>query len=89
MEFPIQYQVPKMATRMKINVNVVLDERAIINVCLYDDDNEYIPIFTKMIVLEGDAYKNWGQDDNYIKDIVFEALGMKTKEPEPQNILEP
>lgn len=80
MEFPIQYQVPKMATRMKINVNVVLDEKAIINVCLYDDDNEYIPIFTKMIILEGDAYKNWGQDDSYIKDIVFEALGMKKQE---------
>jgi len=76
MEFPVQVQVLKIATRMKINVNVVLDEKAIINVCLYDDDNEYMPIFSKTIILEGEAYRNWN-DDTYIKDIVFEALGMK------------
>lgn len=80
MEFKIQPTiVPKVATRMKIGVNVILDEKAIINVAFYEDENEFTPISTKIITLEGEAYKNWGNDDQYIKDIVFEALGLKTE----------
>lgn len=77
MEFKIQPTiVPKVATRMKIGVNVILDEKAIINVAFYEDANEFMPIDNKVITLEGEAYKKWGNDDNYIKNIVYETLGI-------------
>lgn len=77
MEFSIKpFQVPKIAVRMVINVNVVLDEKAVINVLLYEDGSEFTPIDVKVITIEGDAYKKWGNDDNYIKNIVFQTLGI-------------
>jgi len=85
MEFNVQVQIPKVATRMKIDVNVVLDEKAVIRASFYEADNEYMPIYTKMIMLEGEAYRRWGADDSYIRDIVFEALGMK-QESQPNEI---
>jgi hypothetical protein len=83
MDFKIQYQVPKIATRMKINVEVILDEKAIVRVCFYEDDNEYLPIDTKTIIIEGQAYKDWGNDDAYIKKIVYETLGIPIEPPVP------
>lgn len=80
MEFKIQPTiVPKVATRMKIGVNVILDEKAIINVAFYEDSNEFMPIDNKVITIEGEAYKKWN-DDQYIKDIVYETLGIPFEE---------
>ena len=76
MEFQIQPRAIKIATRVKINVNVILDEKAIIQVSFYEQDSEYTPIDTQMIILEGESYKMWGTDDSYIKNIVYETLGL-------------
>lgn len=93
MEFQIEPRAIKVATRVKINVNVVLDEKAYIQVSFYEEDSEFTPIDSKVIVLEGEDYKKWGNDDNYIKDIVYETLGLpnpnkKQAEPEPEIILD-
>jgi hypothetical protein len=78
MELPIQpMAIPKIATRMKIDVNVLLDEKAYIRVSFYEEDQEFQPIDTKMIIIEGDEYKAWGNDDGYIKNIVFQKLGIQ------------
>jgi hypothetical protein len=84
MEFNIQpLLVPKYAVRMKIDVNVVLNEKAIIIVSLYEEGSEFTPLDVKHITLIVEAYKKWGNDDTYIKDLVFEYLDMK-----PSQILE-
>jgi len=89
MEFQIEPRAIKVATRVKINVNVVLDEKAYIQVSFYEEDSEFTPIDSKVIVLEGEDYKKWGNDDNYIKDIVYETLGLPKKvEAEPEIILD-
>ena len=78
MEVPIQpTAIPKIATRVKIDVNVVLDEKAYIRVGFYESDQEFQPIDTKMIIIEGEEYRAWGNDDAYIKNIVFERLGIQ------------
>lgn len=68
--------IPKIATRVKIDVGVILDEKAIVRVSFYEEDHEFQPIDTKIIIIEGDEYKAWGNDDTYIKNIVFSKLGI-------------
>ena len=68
--------IEKIATKMKIDVNVALGEKAYIRVTLFEQHNEFNPLETKMIVLEGEEYKAWGNDDQYIKDIVYKELGL-------------
>jgi hypothetical protein len=78
MEYLIQpTTVPKTAVRIKIDVGVILDEKAIIRVSFYEADMEFQPIDMRIIYIEGEEYKAWGNDDKYIKDIVFKKLGIK------------
>ena len=78
MEFIIQpTTVPKIAVRVKINVSVVLDEKAIVHVSFYEADQEFTPLDIRIIYLEGAEYKAWGSDDKYIKDIIYKKLGIK------------
>lgn len=76
MEIAVYHSIPKIATRIKIDVNVELDKRAYIRVSFYEADSEFQPLDTKIIVLEGDRYKAWGNDDAYIKNIVFSEFGI-------------
>jgi len=39
---------------------------------LYDTDDKFIT--AKNFVIDGDAYKAWGSDDNYISNYVKQAL---------------
>jgi hypothetical protein len=72
---PVQF--PKTAVRMKIDISVILDEKAIVRVSFYENDNEYQPLDVKVFHVEGAEYKAWGNDDNYIKNIVYTKLGIK------------
>lgn len=76
MEIPVYHSIPKIATRIKIDVNVELDKRAYIRVSFYEADSEFQPLDTKIIILEGEKYKAWSSDDSYIKDIVFSEFGI-------------
>lgn len=78
----MNYQIPptpfpKTAVRLKIDVAVVLNEKAIVRVSFYEDDSEYQPLDVKVFHIEGAEYKAWGNDDNYIKNLVFSKLGMR------------
>lgn len=71
-------QFPKTAVRMTMEVSVILDEKAFVRVNFYEKDKEFEPLETKIIVIEGAEYKAWGNDDKYIKNLVFSKLGIKS-----------
>lgn len=79
MEVPIKETTitnPKIAKKIIIHASIVLNEKAIIRVEFWDglNNNGLEPIDVKMLVIEGQEYKNWGTDDNYIKNLVFSKL---------------
>lgn len=77
MEFTIQpILIPKYAHRIRIDVQVILAQKAIIQVHYFENGIELSPTHTEAIFLEGNEYLAWGNDDNYIKDLVFERLGL-------------
>ena len=77
MEFTIQpLLVPKYAVRVRINVQVVLAQKANIAVSFYEADQEFVVLKQELIVIEGDEYMAWGNDDNYIKELVFRKLNL-------------
>lgn len=69
--------IPKLVDRMTIDVSVILSEKAIIRVSFYEKDNEYQPLDVKVLIIEGDEYKNWGTNDDYIKELVSKKLNIK------------
>jgi hypothetical protein len=71
---PVQF--PKTAVRMKIDISVILDEKAIVRVSFYENDNEYQPLDVKVFHVDGLEYKAWGTNDDYIKNIVYTKLGI-------------
>jgi hypothetical protein len=71
---PIVY--PKLATRVKIDVTVLLGDKAIVRVSFYEADNEYQPIDIKLFYIEGDEYKAWGNDDTYLETLIYSKLGL-------------
>lgn len=81
---------PKVAIRMQIDVNVILNEKAIIRVSFYEHDSEFQPLDIKVFIIEGEEYKAWGNDDTYIKNIVYQKLGLnKNLSNEELGIVEP
>jgi hypothetical protein len=54
-----------------------LDEYAIFCVSLYDDSTPKFLVERVYVKIEGDDYKNWGEDDTYIKRIVLSKLNLE------------
>lgn len=54
-----------------------LDEYAIFCVSLYDDSTPKLLVERVYVKIEGDDYKNWGEDDAYIKRIVLSKLNLE------------
>jgi len=75
---------PKMAARIKIDVSVLLGEKALVRVSFYEADVEYMPLDTKMFYIEGDEYAAWGHDDTYLDDLIFKKLGITKPVPVPE-----
>jgi len=48
--------------------NFILNTSVTISVNILDENNKSIETFT--LLLEGDDYNNWGNDDSYIKTFV-------------------
>ena len=55
-----------------VSVSVVLDTKAIVSYVMYDTDKIH-PI-SLTLVLEGEEYTAWGNDDSYITDKVKEQI---------------
>jgi hypothetical protein len=78
-DFNIQLE-PIIAKRVHISVeNVLLNTRVRVRVVIYSTDNigDSSYIDTKFIDIEGDEYKNWGSDDQYLIDLVLKKLGIE------------
>ena len=73
---------PKVASRMTMDITVVLNEKAFVKVSFFEDVEVFIPLDTQIIIIEGDEYKRWGNDDSYIKNLVFSKLGITLKTEE-------
>lgn len=64
-------------TNIKIRVvSLKLFTNVTLSVLFMNDENNIVD--NKIIILEGLDYTNWGNDDNYIKNIVLSKLGYTT-----------
>ncbi len=62
---PLTITTTKTITKFNINyITVNLFDSVNINVVLFDENN--LPCDTKNYIMNGDEYKLWGDDDNYI-----------------------
>jgi hypothetical protein len=66
---------PVMCNRIVIleGISIVPNVQARINVGLY---NGGIHLTTEEIVMEGEDYANWGEDDVYLEEFVLRYYGM-------------
>lgn len=58
-------------------MNVVLNEKAVVAVSFFERDSEFKVLDTQVLFIEGEEYKAWGNDDTYLKDLIFSKLGIK------------
>lgn len=58
-------------------MGLVLFSSVSIVVSLYDE-NDYI-IDNRQIIIQGEEYNNWANDDNYLLDLVLVKLGLTKK----------
>lgn len=55
-------------------VDLILNQSVAVNVCLYDENN--ILTDTTYFNISGDEYSNWGSNDQYLKNLIAEKLGL-------------
>lgn len=73
-EYVVQEAVK--AKKVDLKVEVLLKEKAIIRAFFYNDENPD-PVAVKIVIVEGEDYKKWGQDDTYLETLAFEKLGLE------------
>lgn len=72
-------QKPKIANLISITINSIeLNTCAQIKVLFYNNDFQIID--NKLLVLQQPDYGNWGSDDQFIIDWVFQQLGLNPKQ---------
>lgn len=60
---------------MQINfLSLILDVNVSVNVLLYNSDN--VVIQNQVITIEGDEYENWGNDDDYLINLIANKLNL-------------
>ena len=64
------------AKKVELKVEVLLKEKAIVRAYFYNDENLCDPVAVKIVIVEGEDYKAWGQDDTYLETLAFEKLGL-------------
>ncbi len=70
---PLTITTTKTITKFNINyITVNLFDSVNINVVLFDENN--MPCDTKNYIMNGDEYKLWGDDDNYIIEWIRNKL---------------
>ena len=67
--------------RISISVeHIILNNSCLIKVLFFDsDDVNASSIETKFVLCSGPAYKEWGNDDNYLIDFVCKQLNISIK----------
>lgn len=75
---PVTKQITHQLTSFEVSIrNIQLNTSAIIEVRLFNDKNELFKI--EMLNLEGDDYKLWSNDDNFIYNYVASKLELTLK----------
>lgn len=68
----------KVATKFQIaEIDVTLNQSARLMVQFFNDDFNYID--SKELFLSEEEYNLWGQDDNYILELIENKLGIVIK----------
>lgn len=70
-------QDPKVAKRVQIEiVQLKLYESVTVNVKFFSSTEDYMMevVDEKVLVISGEDYNNWGSDDTYLENIVFQKL---------------
>lgn len=75
-------QEPVKASRVELRVEVILGEKAIVRAVFYGR-LVFEPVSTKIVIIEGEEYSKWGEDDSYLERIVYEKLGLNKVKSEP------
>jgi len=71
---PYDETTTKTAVRFSLDISqMTLNESAIFRVSLYDSNDSCFG--NKYVTLEGQAYLDWGNDDQYVIDFVAHQLG--------------
>ena len=69
---------PPMVFKINYSVNSFIFKTIIsFNVILLDDNNNIFSV--KLITLEGEDYKKWGNDDNYVIEYICKKLNLSPK----------
>lgn len=75
---PYTYTKTKIITKVNIDIeSIEFNKKATFKVYLYDCDDNIITCQT--VFLEGSNYENWGTDDNYVIDYIFDILKLNKK----------
>lgn len=71
---PKEFVETTIVNKFEINeVEVKLYKGAVLSVMLFSDSNDYYKCIR--VDLTQEEYNNWGEDDNYIRDLVCQRLG--------------
>jgi len=71
---------PPIIASFNYNVNsLVLNSTITFNVVLLDTNN--VPVTVKQVTLSGEAYTNWGNNDNYVILYICNELGLTPLNP--------
>jgi hypothetical protein len=73
-------QEPLIAKRVNIQVvSMIFNERVTLQVLLYNKPDEFktVNVEEKFLVIEGEEYTAWGNDDTYLENLVLQKLGLE------------
>jgi hypothetical protein len=69
-----------LGTARKIEITVrgfnILENQCVINYQLYSQNNNGLG--GGRLLMSGTTYENWGYDNNYVKDFVFNSLNLQS-----------
>ena len=74
---PTDFVVPITHFKIDWYFNLNLNVSATFTVFVFNNSQQ---LYSKQIVLLGDDYKKWGNDDNYLTNFVAKQLGLKIQE---------
>ena len=81
----ITHQITKVTMRI---VELKLFTSVTVSVYMYTSDKSYVD--RHMIVMDGDDYKNWNNDDEYLINFVFTKLNIqRLPKTTVENIVDP